>query len=442
MTIITDRRSFLGAAATLAALPAAATAQARPAGSKPFPKKFIWATATAGHQVEGNNTNSDAWLLENVKPTVYSEPSLDACNSFELWPTDLDLVKRLGLGAYRFSLEWARIEPVQGHFSNAMLDHYKAIVEGCRARGIIPMVTFNHFTTPLWFAAQGGWTNPASSDLFARFCEKATRHLGAQIGYATTLNEPNLTLVVAASIPEVVAPFAKFIEAMSNAAGKAIGSDQFRLTNLMPLDVAQASLPNMIAAHKKGRAAIKSIRPDLPVGVSLAMGDEQGAAKRRDEVRAGAYGAWLDAAKGDDFVGVQNYSRNVWGLDGKRVPPPADAKRGSNGDEVFAPSLAGAVRYAHAVSGCPVFVTEHGVGTDDDTIRADLIPNALRELRIAIDEGVPVIGYTHWTLLDNYEWIQGYEAHFGLCSVDRTTFKRTPKPSAFVLSAIAKRNAV
>ncbi len=441
MAFTTDRRAFVGGAAMLAAMPATALAASRDMDSKPFPKNFLWATATAGHQVEGSNINSDTWLLENVQPTVFTEPSLDACNSFELWPTDLDLVKKLGLSAYRFSLEWARIEPVKGQFSIAMLNHYKAMIEGCRARGIVPMVTFNHFTTPRWFAGQGGWTNPESAELFARYCDKAVRHLGAQIGYATTLNEPNLTLAVAASVPELVAPFAKLFEAMSNAAGKAMGSDQFRLTNLMPIDVAKVSLPNMIAAHHKGRAAIKAVRPDLPVGVSLAMGDEQGYAPRRDEVRAGAYGDWLQAVKGDDFLGVQNYSRNVWGTDGKRLPAPSGAKKGSNGDEVHAPSLAGAVRYAHAATGCPILVTEHGVGTDDDTIRAELIPAALRELRVAIDDGVPVIGYTHWTLLDNFEWIFGYKAKFGLCSVDRITFKRTPKPSAFVLAAIAKRNA-
>jgi beta-glucosidase len=442
MTTISDRRSFLAGAAALASVPATASAQSRSAELKPFPRDFIWATATAGHQVEGNNTNSDSWLLENVKPTVYGEPSLDACNSFALWATDLDLVRRLNLGAYRFSLEWSRIEPAKGRFSTAMLNHYKAVIEGCRARGIIPMVTFNHFTVPQWFAAQGGWTNPESSDLFSRFCDKAIRHLGAGIGFATTLNEPNLTFTIAAAVPEVAAPLIKLIEAMSDAAGKALGSDRFRLSYLMPLDVAKASLPNMIAAHRKGRAAIKAVRPDLPVGVSLSMGDEQGAVARRDQVRTSAYGAWLEAARGDDFIGVQNYGRNVWGADGKKLPPPANAKRGMNGDEVFAPSLAGAVRYAHAASGCPVFVTEHGVGTDDDTIRAALIPAALRELRIAMDEGVPVLGYTHWTLLDNFEWIYGYKMRFGLCAVDRTTFKRTPKPSAVVLSAIAKRNAV
>jgi beta-glucosidase len=122
-----------------------------------------------------------------TKPSIFLEKSGDATNSFELWPTDLELVRNLGLNAYRFSLEWSRVEPEPGQFSLAMLDHYKAIIEGCRARGITPFVTFNHATTPRWFAAAGGWTSPSSPDLFARYCERAARHLGGSIGYAATL---------------------------------------------------------------------------------------------------------------------------------------------------------------------------------------------------------------------------------------------------------------
>jgi beta-glucosidase len=125
-----------------------------------FPQGFLWGAATAGHQVEGNNTNSDVWLEEHVQPTVYAEPSADSANSFELWNTDLDLVKGLGLNTYRFSLEWARIEPEPDLFSIAMLDHYKAMIAGCHARGLTPVVTFNHFTTPRWFASRGGWSHP------------------------------------------------------------------------------------------------------------------------------------------------------------------------------------------------------------------------------------------------------------------------------------------
>jgi beta-glucosidase len=436
-----DRRTLIASAAALMAPPTLARAADGSRSEGVFPKGFLWGAATAGHQIEGNNTNSDGWLLENVKPTLFREPSLDAANSFELWPTDLDLVKSLGLNTYRFSLEWARIEPEPGKFSIAMLDHYKAMIEGCRARGLVPMVTFNHFTTPRWFAELGAWTYEKSSELFARFCDRATRHLGEKIGYATTLNEPNLSLLLAATQPELMTLSAPMLRAMVAAAAKACGSERFQSANLLDSETARIALPNMIAAHKAGRAAIKSIRPDLPVGVSLAMTDDQdgGSAAKRDQVRADAYGAWLEATKGDDFIGVQNYARYRW--DTKRAkPPPPGARLDDRGQEVYPASLAGAVRYAHKVSGCPVMVTEHGVSAKDDTLRAWLIPAALKDLKATMDDGVPVLGYIHWSLIDNYEWIFGYEPKFGLCAFDRTTFKRTPKPSAYVLGAIARRN--
>jgi len=146
-------------------------------------------------------------------------------------------------------------------------------------------------------------------------------------------------------------------------------------------------------------------------------------------------------AKGDDFIGVQNYERAVWNDKG-RLPAPDSADRNWSGTEVWAPSLAGAVRYVHAATKVPVLVSEHGVGTEDDTLRARFIPAALEGLKQAMDDGVPVLGYMHWSLLDNYEWIFGYKPRFGLCSVDRTTFARTPKPSAAVLGGIAKRNSL
>jgi beta-glucosidase len=202
-------------------------------------------------------------------------------------------------------------------------------------------------------------------------------------------------------------------------------------------------LPLLIAGHKAGKAAIKAVRPDLPVGVSLAMFDDQavGTNSLRDAKRKENYGAWLEAAKDDDFLGVQNYERVMWDAKGKVAPPPGSVLNFS-GSEVYPPSLAGAVRYAHKAAGVPILVTEHGVGCDDDAIRARLIPAALKALKLAIDDGVPVKGYVHWSLLDNYEWIFGYKPHFGLASVDRTTFKRTAKPSATVYAQIAKRNGL
>jgi len=431
-----DRRTVLaltGASAALVATKVAAAASAR------FPHDFLWGAATAGHQIEGNNVASDNWLLEHVQPTIFAEPSGDACNSLELWPVDLDLVRQLGLNAYRFSLEWSRIEPEPGLFSMAMLDHYKAIIEGCRERGITPVVTFNHGTAPRWFAARGSWRNPESPQLFARFCDRAARHLAGGIGYASTLNEPNSSIIVASVFP---AQFRDSVRAMKAAAARACNANEFGglLEDADDLPLVQS---NLIAAHKAGKTAIKAARSDLPVGVNLSMQDDQSGSANslRDAKRAAFYGAWLEVARTDDFVGVQNYVRVRWG-DAGALPPPPGARLDMNGSEVFPPSLANAVRYAHAATGVPVMVTEHGVVTPDDSIRATLIPSALTELRKVIAEGVPVKGYLHWTLMDNFEWFFGFSHTYGLCSVDRTTFKRTPKPSAHVLGAIARRNAV
>ena len=283
-----NRRTLLASASALiATIPVAWPRESAPSSkssSKQFPRRFVWGTATAGHQVEGNDTNSDCWMLENLKPTLFAEPSRDAANSFELWATDLDLVKSMGLNAYRFSLEWSRIEPEEGLFSIAMLDHYKAIIEGCRQRGLTPVVTFNHYAAPRWFAAAGGWVNPHSPDSFARYCDRAARHLGAAIGYATTLNEPNIMNILRVVLPP---PVMAAQRAMLEAAAKATGTAKFAAGNAIDIDDIDASTNHLIAAHQAGRTAIKAAHPMLPVGVSLAMFDDQAAGDHsiRDAMR-------------------------------------------------------------------------------------------------------------------------------------------------------------
>ena len=438
-----DRRTMLGATVAMAAAPALAAKRGE--RSNPvFPAGFLWGAATAGHQVEGNNVNSDTWVLENVKPTVYSERSGDAANSFELWPQDLDLVRSIGLNTYRFSLEWSRIEPEPGMFSMAMLDHYKAMIDGSLQRGITPMVTFNHFVTPRWFAARGGWTDADSVALFGRFCDRAARHLAGGIAYATTLNEPNLISVVRNTLPpQMFAGLKAIIDKMNEAAARAVGSSKFVAGNTINVADIPALTANMIAAHKAGKAAIKAVRSDLPVGVSLAIPDDQAIGKNsiRDVIREKTYGAWLDASRSDDFLGVQNYERSLWDSKG-HVEPPKGGDRNAAGGEVYPASLANAVRYAYSVAKVPIIVTEHGANTNDDAVRARLISAALTELKKIMDDGVPVKGYLHWSLLDNFEWIFGYKYKYGLVAVDRTTFKRTPKPSAAILGAIARSNSL
>jgi beta-glucosidase len=407
-----------------------------------FPDGFLWGAATAGHQVEGNNVNSDIWLLEHVHPTIFREPSGDACDSLHRWRDDLDLVRSLGLNAYRFSLEWARIEPAEGRFSTAMLDHYKRVIAGCRERGLVPVVTFSHFTCPSWFAARGGWTAPKAPRLFGRYCHVAARHLGAGMGYALTLNEPNILQVLRWLFPSP--EFVSVRRAMLNAAAKATGSSHY-VTGLVANDAdADAMVGPMIEAHVRGYEAIKAVRPELPVAASISVSDDQaiGPRSRIEEKRREVYAAWLAALRGTaDFVGVQNYDRTR--IDAKgMLPPPTGARLNHRGLEIYPASLAGAVRYVHQATGKPVLVTENGLNTDNDRLRVAYIPEALAGLRQTIVEGVPVIGYIHWSLLDNYEWSLGYDYQYGLFEVDRQTFMRTPKPSAWVLSEIARRNAL
>lgn len=441
-----DRRTVLaGGAAFASALTAAAplAAAKKPLGkvaSPSFPQGFLWGASTAPHQIEGNNTTSDLWYLEHQQPTVFQEPSGDAANSFLMWERDLDLAKAIGLNTYRFGVEWARIEPAKGQFSEAMLGHYRRIVEGCRERGLAPVVTYSHFSAPLWFSAQGGWTNPESAELFARYCTRVTQAMGAQMHSAITLNEPNILLLLKALLPKPVWDIQKLT---LETAAKRLGVARFVCGNVAGYEDLDDLQTGLLAAHKAGRAAIKAVRAELPVGVSLAMLDDQAVGKKsiRDRMRGEIYGPWLELAKADDFIGVQNYERALWDDKGK-LPAPEGSVRNWSGSEVWPGSLGGAVRYAHAVTGKPVLVSEHGVGTDDDAVRAAFIPPALAGLKQAIDDGVPVIGYCHWSLIDNFEWIFGYKPRFGLASYDPVTFERTAKPSAAVLGAIARSNSL
>ena len=394
-----------------------------------FPADFLWGVATAGHQNEGDNVTSDTWFLEHVSPSIFQEPSGKACDGWNRWPEDLDLAAAMHLTAYRFSVEWARVEPEEGRFDPAALDHYEAVVDGAIARGLTPIVTFNHFTSPHWFAAKVGVLADDAADRFARYCDVVMERFGDRIGVAMTLNEPNLPRLLAWVLPEFVVDLTR---ATLKAASEAAGVERYRASNVVQPEDYDAVEDGLERLHVAGKAAIKARRPELPVGLSIAMVDDvavPGGEALRDRKRDEVYGRWLELVRGDDFVGVQNYERVVYGPDGP-VPAPEGAVLNEMGSPVEPASLAGAVRYAYERAEVPVFVTEHGVGTEDDAVRVGFLEPSLDGLAAAMAEGVPVLGYCHWTHLDNFEWVGGYGPKLGLHAVDRTTFERTPKPSS------------
>jgi beta-glucosidase len=406
-----------------------------------FPPGFLWGAATAAHQVEGNNVNSDSWLFEHGPDSFFAEPSGDACDHYHRYAEDIALLASLGLNTYRFSIEWARVEPEEGHFSRAALEHYRRVLLACHAHRLTPVVTYHHFTSPRWLLAAGGWEDSQTPARFARYCERVTRHLGDLIGAACTLNEPNLPALLVSMGIGGEPPEQRGTVPMFAAAATALGIPAARLAPFQ-FTGTQAAFETKLAAHRAGRAAIKAVRSDISVGWTLALPDIQaapGGEERAALLRRNISEIYLEAVRGDDFVGVQTYSRIQVGPAGP-LKPAEGAEVNQMGEEVYPEALEATIRQAAAIAAIPVIVTENGLATADDSRRIAYIQRALRGVARCLRDGVDVRGYIYWTALDNFEWIFGYRPTFGLIAVDRTTQERTAKPSAHWLGAIARSN--
>ena len=433
------RRHFLNMGlglASTAALANASCTRSTPiaAASKyAYPDSFLWGASTAAHQVEGGNINSDYWLLEQLPGTPFIEKSGDTCDQYHRYAEDIKLMKAAGLNAYRFSIEWARIEPEEGQYSYAALDHYRRLLSVCLEHGIAPVVTFHHFTSPLWLAASGGWTVEKTADRFARYCEVAVNHLGDLISVACTINELNFTSLL--DVKDFI-PFARR-QAFMEKAAKTIGENSF---SSPPFGDAIASAKTVILAHKKAREVLKAGPGNFPVGLTISMSEFEavdGGEARLHDIRAIAEDQFFEAAKGDDFVGVQAYTRERVGPSGL-LGVEAGVPLTQMGYEVRPQATEACIRRAYELTGNRIIVTESGIATTDDRQRIDFIDQTLAGLKNCLSDGIPIDGYFHWSLLDNYEWTNGYEPKFGLVAVDRKTFKRTPKPSLGHLGSIAR----
>lgn len=395
-----------------------------------FPPSFVWGAGTAAHQIEGGNVNSDVWALEWEPGSVFAEPSGDACDSYHRYPEDIGLVADSGLSAYRFSVEWARVEPEEGYFSRAALDHYRRMVATCLERAVTPVLTYHHFTAPRWFAARGGWSADGAADLFGRYVEKVSAHLGDLVPWVCTINEANVvsTLQVAGLLP-----------AGTSNSYPSDPSGQL-LTKFLQSGFPYPDVDVMAQAHRRAVEAVRSGPGSAKVGWTLALVDyqaEPGGEEKCESTRRQTQLDWMEAAAGDDFIGVQTYTRGRIGTDG-RLPVAEGAPVSQVGWEVYGEALENTVRLAARHSGLPVFVTENGIATDDDELRIEYTKVALRGVHRAMQDGVDVLGYLHWTLLDNFEWMAGYRPTFGLVAVDRETFERRPKPSLAWLGSVAK----
>ncbi|GAA4994463.1 family 1 glycosylhydrolase [Yinghuangia aomiensis] len=422
-----------------------------------FPDGFLWGSATAAHQVEGNNIASDFWVLEHVPGSRFAEPSGDACDHYRLFREDIALLAELGFTSYRFSIEWARVEPEDGFISRAAIEHYRDVLQACHDHGIVPMVTLHHFTSPAWLTRLGGWEYAGTPERFAAYCRTVMTELGPLIPYACTINEANIAMLTRRMIADMTgtaggAEQAPVGVARDEAGGgrdwREVGAEALRTTpdnlNLFLFTWTETGLELITRAHTEARRAIREASPSTKVGITLALQDWQaapGGEKAADERWAEAFEFFLPAMEGDDFLGVQNYSRVVIGADGLACAHPEGAELTQMGYEFYPQALENVVRRA-ATAGLPVYITENGIATDDDERRAAFVRSALEGVERCLADGIDVRGYCYWSTLDNFEWLLGYGPTFGMIAVDRKTQKRTVKPSARLLGDIARRNAV
>ena len=425
-------------------------------------KGFLIGAATAAHQVEGNNIHSDYWAMENMQNTSFNEPSGEACDHYNRYAEDIALLKAAGLNAYRFSVEWARIEPEEGRFDENEIEHYRKVLKCCRENGIEPIVTMQHFTSPVWLIRKGGWEAESTVADFARYCAKVVEELGEYLHYVVTINEANMGLQVAA----IAERYKRQMMAAAKAGQKAnvegtaqIGMNFNAMMQRMAAQKAEyaaifgtpdpqyfvsARTPEgdilVMRAHRAAKAAMKALKPELQVGLSLSLhdiqtipGGEENAAKEWDE----EFTHYLPYIRDDDFFGLQNYTRSVYGADGIQ-PAPAGAKLTQMDYENYPEALEHVIRRVYGQLPLPIIVTENGIAVSDDAERCAFVRTALQGVQNCLDDGVDLRGYCYWSLLDNFEWQKGFSMTFGLIAVDRASQERSPKGSLALLGSYTK----
>lgn len=428
-----------------------------------FPAGFLWGTATAAHQVEGNLDNE--WsVFESKAGSIHGgDTSRTGVDHFNRFDADFALAQDMGHNAHRLSIEWSRLEPAKGQWDASASAHYHEVFQSLKKRGMKPLVTLHHFTNPKWVAEQGGWLAEATQTDFANFAKKAAAEFGAEVDDWITINEPNVyafksfdegtwppghknreeALQVMANLAKSHAAAYKALheadqkDADGDGVSTRVGIAQHIAVfdpnaAWSPLDVATAYFNDAVF----NRAFLKAVTSgDLEFSIPG---------------NTGVTGKHAAAANTLDFIGVNYYTRWLCKGSGERLAHP-DSPKNALGWEIYPEGIYRALKIAHDYAkrpdgkAIPIYITENGIDDRTGSARSSYLVTHLAEVAHAIQDGVDVQGYIHWTLMDNFEWAEGYVSRFGLYSVDRTEgqdLKRTPTPAVEVFRSIAKANAV
>ncbi|MFA5092712.1 MAG: glycoside hydrolase family 1 protein [Candidatus Omnitrophota bacterium] len=404
---------------------------------KKFPRNFLWGAATSSHQVEGQNIYNDWWLAE--QSGALKEASGDACCHYELYPQDFAIAKELNHNCHRFSIEWSRIEPVEGKFNTVEIEHYRKVLLELKRQGLEPVVTLHHFTNPVWFSQKGGWTKAKLQKYFLRFVDKVVREFSGLVKFWITINEP------------------------------LIYSSHAYLLGVWPpkknslIQTAQVTI-NMARAHVKAYRLIHKIyqersllQPMVSISANLQAFEicfptlkNKIALYLRHKLYNLCFIEALLRRKTLDYIGINYYGRNLADVRSFKIRSllldtcsynHLPLRKNSLGWDIYPQGLY-KLLMALKKYNLPIMITENGICTEDDSLRWDYIYEHLEQMGMAMDQGVNVLGYIYWSLIDNFEWAQGFAPRFGLVHIDYQNQKRTIRDSAKRLAQVAKDNEI
>ncbi len=418
-----------------------------------FPERFLWGAATAAHQVEGNNIHNDWWAWEQAGKV--KERSGLACDHYRRFREDFDLAASLGHNAHRFSVEWSRIEPQEGQWNDAALRHYVEVVKALRERHLEPIVTLHHFTTPQWLVAEGGWLNSKVVAYFARYVQRVADALGDSVQYWVTINEPMVYVRM------------HYVQGLGPP-----GSSSLKDALVVVRHLIQAHAAGYRVIHSSHHAAIKpprvSIAHHLPVFCPCRHWSpvDRWLTKLTDQIFNMAFlealligrwsvptiGTWKipEARQTLDYFGINFYGRQFL----RWAPQPGNwpvsscdlghhsrevTERTSLGWDVHPPSFTRTLLRLKPWK-LPILVTENGTYMVDDAKRWNFLAGHLQAVSQAIQQGANVIGYCYWSLLDNFEWAEGYTPRFGIVEVDYAIQQRRVRESGRRYAEVCRSN--
>ncbi|MGH7196280.1 MAG: glycoside hydrolase family 1 protein [Candidatus Saccharimonadales bacterium] len=407
-----------------------------------FPKRFFWGAASAAHQVEGGNHNQwSVWELENAKVLAETAkyqanylPTWDeikpeatdpnnyisgkATNHYKLYEQDFALLKKLNMNAWRFSIEWSRIEPEEGSWDAGAIEHYRTYLRRLKELNIEPIVTLWHWTVPVWFEEKGGFTKRANIKYFVRFVERVFEELGRDFRYVITLNEPEVyvakSFFVAEWPPQVRNNWQGFWVLM-----------------------------NLLSAHKKIYRVAKNSGRKYKVSIAKNSayhyaGDDAKLSQWTAQIMkwASDYFILNRIKRHLDFIGLNYYFSNRYY--GYRMHNPEDLVS-DVGWSMRPADIEFILKELSDRYELPIIITENGLADRDDEYRKWWLMQTLAAMHRALQGGVKLEGYLHWSLTDNFEWSSGFWPRFGLAEVDYTTSKRKLRPSAVWFGSIIKK---